>query len=109
MEHDDKRLHRWYRQFNIKWFAGDLPDEVEAFFGPCERDHNMYAFVEDFDRVVGYELCVDHKWVEDDRITKLWLLHEMAHLKLWPYVTHGERFHQEQQRLAAIGAYKGLL
>lgn len=105
---DDRRLQRWYQDFNIKWFGGELPDEVDTFFGPCVHDHSMYGYVEDFDHVTEFELCLDHNLIKDERLAKMFLLHEMAHVKLWPYVTHGERFQKEMQRLAIIGAFKGL-
>lgn len=108
-EHSDKRLQRWYREYNAKYFGGELPDEVDTFFGPSIRDHGMYGFVVDFDHVTEMELCLDHGLIQDDRLAKIFLLHECAHIKLWPYVTHGARFHAEIQRLAALGAYRGLL
>lgn len=42
-------------------------------------------------------------------ITHQSLLHEMAHLYLMPYKWHGERFKAEMRRLAAMGAFDGLL
>lgn len=106
----DRRLRRWYRAFNVKWWAGELPEDVEVFFGTCEKDHGMYAYSEDYldEKVSGFELCVDHRWVDDDRIAKWWLLHEMAHLAVMPFAGHGDVFQNEMKRLAQAGAFKGI-
>ena len=40
--------------------------------------------------------------------SKLVLLHEMAHIKVWPYEWHGIQFNEEMLRLAQLGALRGL-
>ena len=105
----DRRLRRWYRTFNLKWWAGELPEDVELFFGTCEGDEGMYAYCEDYadEKVEGFEICIDHRFEHDSRILKWWLLHEMAHLKV-SGCGHGPAFQAEMQRLALAGAFKGI-
>ena len=99
----EARLRRWYRLFNRRFFAGKLPPsgcvhlaEVEGCWGVMFHDGKDFAIHISPQNAV----CV--------RIAKMTLLHEMAHLSLWPCNTHGPRFEQEMQRLAAAGAMRAL-
>jgi len=112
MNADDRRLRRWYTHFNRKGWNGRLPglDEVDVYFGACEEDHGLYGFCEDYEdeKVEGLEICIDHRWVHDDRIAKFWLIHEMGHIAVKPYNGHGPIFDNELKRIAALGIYKGI-
>ena len=109
---DDRRLRRWFTEFNKKWWNGMLGDgaEIEVYFGTCEGDHGMYAYCEDYadEKVEGFEICIDQLWVTHDRIAKKWLLHEMAHVAVHPYPWEGIIFQNEMKRLALAGAFKGI-
>lgn len=96
----DRQLRRWYRELNAKWFDGHLLD-VDLLYAP----HQGCSGTADQDRV-GNIILINPAYALDARTVKLTLLHEMAHISLWPYRWHGEKFQEEMQRLAQLGAFK---
>lgn len=102
-----RRVTRWYRVFNERWFNDELPHDVDVYWSPtekCAADLNVLH-----NDPESYILRLNPAYATDMNMARINLLHEMKHIKLWPYQAHGERFHKETQRLAAMGAYKGLL
>jgi len=102
-----RRVTRWYRLYNERWFNDDLPHDVDVYWIPtnkCAADLNVL-----FNDPESYILQLNPAFALDMNIARIALLHEMAHIKLWPYKKHGPSFDEEIQRLATIGAYKGLL
>lgn len=101
----DKQLLRWYREYNRKWFSAALPEDIDILFAPV--DDCTVAKLNDCD-VQNYVLQINPRYLVDTCMVRMTLLHEMAHIKLWPYKAHGVRFQQEMLRLAKAGAFKGL-
>jgi hypothetical protein len=103
----DRRITNWYRSYNERWFGGELPEDVDVIWAPvvgCCADLNVL-----FNDPESYILRLNPRHSIDMNACRINLLHEMVHIKLWPRRLHGTPFHKEIQRLAAIGAYKGLL
>ncbi len=99
-----RRLRRWFREYNDRYFDGALPlstcigfASLEGCYGDCDKKGGRF-FIR-----IDRENC---SRVKERRAT---LLHEMAHVKLWDvYRGHGRIFDIEMQRLAAAGAMRGL-
>jgi hypothetical protein len=100
----DKHLRRWYREFNRRFFSAALPEDIDLLYAPVERCLADVTFCP----AQEFVLRINPRYAIDTRVVRLTLLHEMAHVKLWPYRTHGPQFEAEMQRLANIGAFKGL-
>ena len=98
----DRELKRTYSRYNARWFNGELPDDVDILFAPAD----CYGLVRNEDG--GFLLLIDPKYAMDGRMWRMTLLHEMAHLKVWPYKKHGETFQRTMQRLAQLGAFAKL-
>jgi hypothetical protein len=81
-----------------------LPDEIDILYAPVE---GCFADVTPC-KALEFVLRIDPRFAHDSRTVRITLLHEMAHIKLSPYRTHGPKFEAEMQRLAAAGAFKGL-
>lgn len=97
------QLRRWYRDANQRWFGGKLPDDVDLFWAPHDGCSGMAWQEGD-----GFVILINPAYALDFHVARLTLLHEMAHLALWPYRKHGPRFEAEMRRLAKSGAMKGL-
>ena len=103
---NDPTLKRWFRTFNARYFDNTLPNAV-VFWEPS------FVTGDALGEVVQQEgqpiiLRIDPSIKFSTALTKLVLLHEQAHLRLWPYLGHGKRFQAEMLRLAAMGAFKNL-
>jgi predicted metal-dependent hydrolase len=99
----DKRLRRWYQTYNRVYFGGKLPTSaivcianVDGCWGQTFHDGIRFAI----EIAPQNAICVT--------VAKMTLLHEMAHVNLWPRTTHGPYFEREMQRLALAGAMRGL-
>ena len=100
----DRHLRRWYQDYNRKWFSGDLPEHTDILYAPvqgCLADVG-YCPAHDF------VLRINPRFAVDTCMVRMTLLHEMVHMKLWPYKIHGKRFQVEMQKLAVLGAFRGL-
>jgi len=108
----DALLARWYRQFNRRYFNGELPAEnvilcwepVEDCDADCAKIHEAVTDKETDDFLIR----IDPIYRTSLRVAKMTLLHEMVHVKLWPHVSHGARFQREMMRLAQSGAFRRL-
>lgn len=98
----DRTLRRWYREANTRWFEGKLPDDVDVLYAPHAGCVGIAGQSGD-----SFFIQVNPAYAMDVSIVKLTLLHEMAHVALWPYRTHGPKFQQEMLRLANAGAMNG--
>jgi hypothetical protein len=101
-------LKRVYDTYNKKYFDGLLPKE--AIVGTNDLASSECGIAVRHEES-GHEIFVihidpvKHNGSRDMRLT---LLHEMIHLKLFPYQYHGKRFEEEKNRLTLRGATKGL-
>ncbi len=102
MTESDPLLRKWYQTYNRKYFGGSLSDDVTLFWEQSSEVYGDCNEMPDGDMVIRINPAIMG-------FTPLWqltLLHEMAHLKLWPYENHGKPFQVEMLRLAALGALK---
>jgi hypothetical protein len=100
----DRRLRGWYREFNRRWFEDGLPEDVDVLYAPVEGCSGEMV-PEDRDSFV---IRINPRYQVCSGIARLTLLHEMVHVELWPYVTHGPKFEARMRKLAAAGAMRGL-
>lgn len=89
-EHSDKRLQRWYREYNSKYFGGELDDDVDVYFAKIPGYH---AYAEGETTCVSFDIRVDHALQNDARAARKWLLHEMVHIEHWPHTYHNQKFY----------------
>lgn len=88
----ERLLKQMYNKFNVKYFDGDLPD-AKIYYEPV----SAYA---DCDLVNGtFVIRINPAIAGWIGFLKLTLLHEMIHVRLFPYRKHGVRFDREIQRL----------
>lgn len=100
----DPKLRRWYRRNNRRFFGGRLTgnvlliyETVPGAFGDCLLMPDGY-----------FRIRVNPIPGTGHRTHRFTLIHEMAHVKLWPDTGHGATFDAEMMRLANTGALKGL-
>lgn len=112
----DKRLARLYAKYNAAYFDGQLPQDVVVGMANLPEGENTDTLgvtcvgepAHPMDnRTVNIILDPKLRHAGFDHV-KLVLLHEMAHLKLYPYMKHGRRFNEEMLRLAVRGAFHGI-
>lgn len=104
-----RNLERVYATYNRKFFDSALPldtqiywnDEVEDEFG------SAYGYEED-NKHRFFNIYINPKLHVTDEQRRLTLLHEMIHVKLFPYAKHGRKFEEEKMRLVMRGALKDL-
>lgn len=102
----DRQLRRWYREYNAKYFGGELDDDVEVFFAAIPGYH---AYVEGETDCVSFDIRVCHTLQHDAIRARKYLLHEMVHIEHWPHTYHNDKFYARIAELVIAGAYKGLL
>ncbi len=106
----DKQLAHWYARYNRDWFGGELPLDTIIWWEPPPGAQGITCPV--YEVMDGkFEILMDQALKGVPDYWKLLLLHEMAHVKLWPTHSrhqHGRVFQEEMQRLALAGAMKGL-
>jgi hypothetical protein len=109
----DAKLKRLYRWVNVTFYEGELPDDVEVWWEACQ-DASAKAVALDSLRGehpqlgIKFDPCLSLLW----RYAKLCMIHECAHIKLWPIrglTDHGKRFDEEIQRLCSFKTYRKLL
>lgn len=106
----DKRLAHWYHKWNNQYFASELPVDTVLYWEPLTQDDGETCPVYEID-FGKFAIKIDPATMGFPRYWKMTLLHEMAHLKLWPKHPkhqHGKVFEQEMVRLAQAGAFKNL-
>lgn len=96
-----RRLRRWFRQYNRRYFGGYLPRDAKLSWTPIEQ-----CWGQSYGEPPTIE--ISPACGVDSRLARMTLLHEMVHLSLYPYRAHGPKFEAEMRRLAQAGAMKGL-
>ena len=106
----EEYYRRLYHEFNQRYFAGELEEDIEVIIEPCGKCDDLYGYVNHFRPFMGHEITIDDEMaVLHDKWARIILLHEMIHIKLHPYGYHGKPFYDEFLRLANMGAYKTLI
>jgi len=110
----DRRLKKYYRIINKKFFAGELPNDVcvryadsddtdddekceEIYFGWADKCNDGYH---------KYQIAISR--IKNPGITAIvaTLLHEMCHVYLQLRDDHGPAFERCRQMIADRGAFK---
>jgi hypothetical protein len=103
------KLRRHYAKFNRLYFGDTLPP-ANVYFSVEEIEWEIGAAADALIDGDNIRIRINPLYAHDWNTIDIALLHEMAHIKLWPEkVPHGRRFHTEIARLFALGAYRRLL
>jgi hypothetical protein len=106
----DKRLKTRYDKFNKLYWDGQLPSETIVGWDDGLADdtdgETLILEHESGEKVFLIHLSVQRviDRQERDRV----LLHEMGHVKLYPFMKHGRRHDEEMLRIASRGAFDGI-
>lgn len=105
----DKRLQTLYEKFNKRWFGGQLPPAVVCWDERVDEDSAGLTHGTELDPGVHQFTIRLHPDLKPfSKYKELILLHECVHVKLYPWMKHGKRFHSEMKRLAIEGAFDEL-
>lgn len=106
----DRWLKEYYIKANREFFDGKLPDAQVGWNDDMEKAaYGITISVQDDDakhtsHTIHISKLIKPFW----EVSRLTLVHEMAHVKLFPDVRHGKKFQEEMVRLAIRGAFKNL-
>lgn len=103
----DPTLLRWFKQFRLKYFPTEFPENVAVMWEPSLVASEDHAEVVEFTDNC-FLIRIDPAIRFSTSWTKQVLLHEMSHLEAWPVLNHGKKFQAIMQRLAATGAFKDI-
>lgn len=104
----DYQLSRLYAKFNRLYFDTRLPaNPVVGWDSTISSDQWAWTIHDNIEgtQILHIGLNPDLKKLPS-QFKRLFLLHEMAHVAIWPYKHHGKKFQEEMQRLAVRGAFK---
>lgn len=104
MPSSDPSLRRCFHRFNRLYFGGRLPENTILFFEACEGHLGLCEPLDDEEWLIR----IDPALRFSDRLWKVTLLHELAHLHTG-ITNHGRKFLAEIDRLYSIGAFRKLL
>jgi hypothetical protein len=113
--HSDPGLLKAFRKFNKLYFDSSLPEDNVVLCwepqddnasGECARIHEAGVEGRETDDFI---IRIDPLYRTSHWAWKVILLHECIHVKLWPYVAHGEKFDREIARLGTFRSYRRLL
>lgn len=104
-------LRKLYLHYRERYFGNTIPEDVPVCWSgevsPKDRAH-LAIRIED-DGTTSFEIHLDPVLrVLGPDWYKMALLHEMAHLKIYPKTKHGKLFDAEMFRLAHEGAFNGI-
>ena len=104
------QLCRWYSRYREQYFGDRLPPPhcVSLRFEHPEEDQDG-CVMEDSEGAGLFHVQIDPALRAFKSLAKIVLLHEMAHVSIWPIRKHGKGFKQVLERLWEAGAYRGLL
>lgn len=106
----EKELVKCYTRFNKKYFGGKLPDTIPIVLTDMSKtdDVGMCTTFHGQGLSPLHTIYLDKNLQEYDTVLKLSLLHELCHVKLYPYGGHGEEFDAEMVKLAFKNAFHDL-
>ena len=99
----DNQLRRWYLKYNRLYFDNALPKNTRIWW---EVPTGAYADCVEENGV--WRVRINPSLAGWPQLAKFTLLHELAHIKLSPYLGHGEQFNAEMLVLAQKGAFNDL-
>lgn len=104
-------LQRIFTRYNKKYFSGKLGHTQVGWNEALSDTLAMAVTVTSVDDTVNsitHTIQIDPELRMYAPVVKLTLLHEMCHVKLYPYLKHGKRFDAEMLHLAIKGGMDGL-
>jgi predicted metal-dependent hydrolase len=109
----EPQLLRCYRRFDRLWFNDELPHDILIYYDAIGRSYGDCQQLEGggaWSRTEAGEFIIRvNPSVRGWKAQREWVvLHEMAHIKLYPGTNHGKRFQAEMLRLATVGAFKSI-
>jgi predicted SprT family Zn-dependent metalloprotease len=93
-----------YEEYNRQFFKGRLP-KISVTYRNI-KENNAYTL---FFASVPVEIVLNRYLLRSARLSRIVLVHEMAHISVGIECGHGPKFQKELRRLVKQGAYKGLL
>src|SRR5271157_4566555 len=99
-----RSVHRWYRDYNQKFFANRLPKDIEIrFVSSRVLPHDLaQCFIDE-----SIEINSRIRWSRV--LVKGSLIHEMMHLYLPKRVEHGLPWKRLRDKLYQMGAFDDLI
>lgn len=104
MEKSHGHLKRLYKKYNEVYFGGFLPDVAVRWDADVALEDLADCGMGDGQIVIRLNPYLRPL----PPVYKLYLLHEMCHVKLYPAKIHNAKFHAEMERLSQAGAFKDL-
>lgn len=106
-----KQLRNLYARYNKKWFDGRLPAELALSFEDMDASGNagLCATYQQPGLTI-HSIHLDRRFQDCDKLLAFFLIHEMAHLAVYPNerVAHDQAFQDQMHILAARGALRDL-
>lgn len=107
----DGNLQRIYNRYNRLYFHGELPRAEVGWNDELgDKLHGLTTvFHQEEGNLLYFNVALNVALKEYDKgYVRLILLHEMCHVKLYPYMHHGRRFQDAMKYLANNDALKGI-
>lgn len=105
----DKRLKTRYDRYNKAYFDGTLPGDTKIILSEDLDKYGLTVAIEEEDiNHLFFHIYINPKFHYDGRQIAGTLIHEMSHVKLYPYMKHGKKFDEEMKRLAMRDAFRGI-
>jgi hypothetical protein len=95
-----------FRRFNRLLFGNSLRHDVLTYWDALD---GLDAELSDEIIPGKFVLRINTAFAGWKNQWRILLVHEMAHLHLWPYELHGEQWDREIQRIAKYKSYRRLL
>lgn len=104
-------LRRLYLKRREQFFGDSIPDDVPVGFDAdlTMKVMGLCTYTIEADGSRGFRISINPMLRPWPKVYEQVLLHEMAHVKLYPYAQHGKKFKQEIHRLMDAGAFDRLI
>lgn len=106
----DKRMQAWFKKYNKWYWDNKLPNVQVGWANGLSESMAVACTIgvtDDETKHTIFVIYLDPALKPYNNICLLNLLHEMAHVALFPYIQHGKKFDDEMLRLASRGAFDG--
>lgn len=108
----DKRLAKLAQRYNKAYFDNMLPqDLIVGWEVELENTKHYGATIcleDDETKQVTFRVSINSTLKSNYESARLTLLHELVHVKLYPYTKHGKKFNHAMIGLAVKGAFNDL-
>lgn len=105
----DKRLKRFYDKLNKLYYENRLSDDTQVGWNDEIGGYGLTIAIDDEETQHKiFMIYVDKKKHFDFRQVLMTIVHEIAHVALYPCMNHRKKFQNELRRLAMLGAFDNL-